>query len=87
MHDTPADGEADDVVINGIEGTEESRSRKQVQTEWVVVARIEAAHEEFEINHVCWARRQDRDKRRDDEEVLVSSGDDGAVKVWALPDL
>jgi cytosolic iron-sulfur protein assembly protein CIAO1 len=85
-HETDTNGEADDVVMNGTEGTEESRPRELVKTEWVVLAQMDAAHAEFEINHVCWARRQDRDKRRDDEEVIVSSGDDGAVKVWALPE-
>jgi cytosolic iron-sulfur protein assembly protein CIAO1 len=78
-----AEAEADDVVMNG---TQDSGSSEKVTTEWVVVAQIEAAHAEFEINHVCWARRQDRDKRHDDEEVIVSSGDDGAVRVWALPE-
>jgi cytosolic iron-sulfur protein assembly protein CIAO1 len=75
-------GEVKEVVMNGIE---DASSSAKAETEWVVVAQIEAAHAEYEINHVCWARRQDRDKRQDDEEVIVSSGDDGAVRVWALP--
>jgi WD40 repeat protein len=53
-------------------------------TEWMVVAEIEGAHGVFEINHVCWAKRADRGKRRDDEEVILSTGDDGLVKVWTL---
>jgi WD40 repeat protein len=81
---THTNGEAEDVVMNG---AEDSSSSEEVKTEWVVVAQIEAAHAEYEINHVCWARRQDRDKRHHDEEVIVSSGDDGAVRVWALPEL
>ena len=53
-------------------------------TEWVVVAEIEGAHDVFEINHVCWARRCDKGKRSEDEEVILSTGDDGEVKVWTL---
>ena len=53
-------------------------------TEWYIVAEIEGAHGVFEVNHVCWARRADRKKRSDDEEVIISTGDDGVVKVWTL---
>jgi WD40 repeat protein len=77
-------GEGEDVVMNGME---DSGSMEEVKTEWVVVAQVEAAHAEFEVNHVSWAKRQDRNKRYDDEEVIVSSGDDGVVRIWTLPDL
>jgi len=53
-------------------------------TEWVVVAELEDAHDVFEINHVCWAPRYDNGKRVEGEEVIVSTGDDGEVKVWSL---
>jgi len=76
-------GEAENVVMNG---TNEASVSGEVKTEWVVVAQMEAAHAEYEVNHVCWAKRQDRDKRREDEEVIVSSGDDGTVRVWVLPE-
>ena len=81
MQEEQTNGEVEDVVMNGMEDSE------KVKTEWVVMAQVEAAHAEFEINHICWARRQDRDKRHDDEEVIVSSGDDGVVRIWTLPDL
>jgi cytosolic iron-sulfur protein assembly protein CIAO1 len=84
MQEVQTNGEVEDVVMNGME---DSGSTEKVKTEWVVLAQVEAAHAEFEINHVCWARRQDRDKRHDDEEVIVSSGDDGVVRIWTLPDL
>jgi cytosolic iron-sulfur protein assembly protein CIAO1 len=54
------------------------------KTEWVVCTEVEAAHGVYEINHVCWARRQDRGKRADDEEIIITTGDDGEVKVWIL---
>ena len=53
-------------------------------TEWVVVTELENAHDVFEINHVVWARRADRGKRKEGEEIIVTTGDDGAVKVWSL---
>ena len=52
-------------------------------TEWVVVAELDSAHDVFEVNHVTWAKRADRGKH-DDEEIVISTGDDGGVKVWAL---
>ncbi|KAJ9623117.1 Cytosolic iron-sulfur protein assembly protein [Taxawa tesnikishii (nom. ined.)] len=51
---------------------------------WVVIAEYENAHDVFEINHVCWAKRADKGKRDDSEEIIVSTGDDGEVKVWTL---
>ncbi|KAF2809336.1 cytosolic iron-sulfur protein assembly protein 1 [Mytilinidion resinicola] len=66
----------------GVEGNEAA-----TLTEWVVVAEIEGAHDVFEINHVCWAKRYDKGKRSEDEEVIVSTGDDGEVKVWTLEEV
>ena len=56
-------------------------------TEWVVVAELFSAHDVFEINHVGWAKRADKGKRWEDEEVVLSTGDDGEVRVWVLDEL
>ncbi|KAK5116722.1 hypothetical protein LTR62_007396 [Meristemomyces frigidus] len=53
-------------------------------TEWVAVAEMENAHDVFEVNHVVWAARADKGKQFEDEEVIVSTGDDGEVKVWTF---
>ena len=53
-------------------------------TEWVAVMEVDNAHDVFEINHVIWAPRADKGRKREDEEVIVSTGDDGEVKVWTL---
>jgi len=53
-------------------------------TEWVVVAEVEGAHDVFEINHVAWTKRRDKERRSDTEEIIVSTGDDGEVKLWKL---
>ena len=55
-------------------------------TEWVVVAQTEGAHGVFEVNHVAWAPRRDKNggSNPEQEEVIVTTGDDGTVKVWTL---
>jgi cytosolic iron-sulfur protein assembly protein CIAO1 len=63
---------------------EQSDDTTDSKTEWVVCAEMESGHGVYEINHVCWARRQDRGKRYENEEMIVTTGDDGEVKVWIL---
>lgn len=55
-------------------------------TEWVVVAQIDSAHGVFEVNHVAWAPRRDKKRGGDteEEEFIVTTGDDGKVRVWRL---
>jgi WD40 repeat protein len=73
---------------DGVNGDEMEVDGAQAQspTEWVVVAELFSGHDVFEINHVSWARRADKGKRTDDEEVVLSTGDDGEVRVWTLDD-
>ncbi|KAF2662233.1 WD40 repeat-like protein [Lophiostoma macrostomum CBS 122681] len=66
-----------------VDGQKEVESERQ-KTEWVVVAELFSTHDVFEINHVCWVRRADKGRKSEDEEVIVSTGDDGEVKVWTL---
>ncbi|KAF1988090.1 putative cytosolic iron-sulfur protein assembly protein 1 [Aulographum hederae CBS 113979] len=53
-------------------------------TEWAVIAEIEGGHDEYEINHATWCRRRDKGKRSEDEEVVITTGDQGDVKAWTL---
>ena len=57
---------------------------EQSMTEWTVVAELFSAHDVYEINHVSWAKRADKGKTRDDEEIILSTGDDGEVRAWTL---
>ncbi|KAL9058165.1 MAG: hypothetical protein Q9162_001889 [Coniocarpon cinnabarinum] len=66
------------------EGVTEASGRDALQTEWHVRAILDAAHGVFEVNHVCWSRRHDGTKRHRDEEVIVSTGDDGEVNIWTV---
>ena len=93
-------------VINGTDSTitnvpldlEEGK-----ETEWTVVAEMEASHGVYEINHVCWSPRWDSGRKKsafsknegieseenkikdsEKEEVIITTGDDGEVKVWTI---
>lgn len=81
--DTDMKDAADSQTPQG-EVTVNAPGTSQSPTEWVIVAEYEDAHDVFEINHVAWASRADKGKQYDGEEVIVSTGDDGEVKIWAL---
>lgn len=91
-------GAADAVMNRTAEHSEPDAGAdiNKVGTQWRVVAAVEAAHDEYEINHVCWAPVRDQRRQldagevvdgsaRDDEEYIVSTGDEGDVRVWRLP--
>jgi WD40 repeat protein len=59
-------------------------STADLRTEWANVATVDGGHGIYEINHVAWARRADRGREGSDEEVLVTTADDGSVKVWTV---
>ncbi|KAF3492086.1 WD repeat protein [Arthroderma uncinatum] len=64
------------------------------ETEWHILSTVEAAHGIHEINHVCWAKRADIHRSpsfkpgeqipRMQEEILLSTGDNGIVRVWEI---
>ncbi|KAH8175284.1 WD domain, g-beta repeat domain-containing protein [Sarocladium implicatum] len=53
---------------------------------WRLVTKMENAHGPYEVNHVTWCKRFDAGAgdRRGVEEMLVSTGDDGVVRPWAV---
>ncbi|RAH83841.1 putative cytosolic iron-sulfur protein assembly protein 1, partial [Aspergillus japonicus CBS 114.51] len=74
-------------VPEGGEGEEDSKLSLSLlpPTEWVVVALLNGAHGIYEINHVAWAKRADRGRDPSkEEEVLITTADDGSVKVWTV---
>lgn len=86
---------AGDVVMNGTSEHEDHQGNIQkVPTEWEIIATINDAHDEYEVNHVCWAPRRDQRRHESledgdvaaDEEYIISTGDDGQVRVWRLPE-
>ncbi|KAI5784671.1 WD40-repeat-containing domain protein [Geopyxis carbonaria] len=52
--------------------------------QWRIQAQIQGAHGVFEINCVQWSKRWDAGKAGEDEEIVVSAGDDGEVGVWQI---
>jgi len=52
---------------------------------WKLVATQPGAHGPYEVNHVTWCRRYDAgSSRRGEEEMLVTTGDDGVVRPWEV---
>lgn len=59
------------------------RNVDEKRTEWVVVTIKEMAHDLYEVNHAIWCGRFDGG-RKGEEEMIVTTGDDGQVRAWAL---
>ncbi|UNI16215.1 Cytosolic iron-sulfur protein assembly protein [Purpureocillium takamizusanense] len=54
-------------------------------TSWELLATQPGAHGPYEVNHVTWCRRYDAgSSRRGEEEMLVTTGDDGVVRPWEV---
>ncbi|KAH6678945.1 cytosolic iron-sulfur protein assembly protein [Plectosphaerella plurivora] len=52
---------------------------------WAVLGKVPTAHGPYEINHITWCRRFDAaSDRKGEEEMLVTSGDEGLVRTWGL---
>lgn len=72
---------SDNTASNG----ETKERESQPATEWHVVAQVELGHGPYEINHATWCPRFDGG-RKGEEEMIVTTGDDGIVKAWTLSD-
>ncbi|OBT69849.1 hypothetical protein VE03_00685 [Pseudogymnoascus sp. 23342-1-I1] len=62
-----------------VEGAE-TKEEGPGQGKWKVLATSEMGHGPYEINHVTWCQRFDGGEG----EMVVSSGDDGAVRAWEV---
>ncbi|KAG5996322.1 hypothetical protein E4U54_002597 [Claviceps lovelessii] len=52
---------------------------------WDLLTTLRNAHGPFEVNHITWCRRYDAAaERRGEEEMLVTTGDDGVVRSWQV---
>ena len=56
----------------------------EIEREWVVLAVLQGGHGPYEINHATWCTRFDAGKTREEEEIVVTTGDDGIVRAWAI---
>ncbi|PBP21701.1 hypothetical protein BUE80_DR007605 [Diplocarpon rosae] len=55
-----------------------------IEREWVILGMLEGGHGPYEINHVAWCQRFDAGRKEAEEEMLITSGDDGVVRAWTL---
>lgn len=83
--------DSEDVAV----GTDPNASEDQTMTDgpvepvptkgWQVLAKVPNAHGPYEVNHITWCRRFDAGcARRGEEEMLVTTGDDGMVQPWEV---
>ncbi|KAJ4252696.1 Cytosolic iron-sulfur protein assembly protein [Fusarium falciforme] len=80
--DIPATGNS----TNAEEAQQSSASTSApASTPWRLLATHPGAHGPYEINHITWCRRYDAgSERRGEEEMLVTTGDDGIVRPWQV---
>lgn len=53
--------------------------------QWQLLTTMPSAHGPYEINHITWCKRYDAGStRRGEEEMLVTTGDDGLVQTWQV---
>lgn len=90
-------GKLEDAHITPAEDRPEAASTPVARTKWRVVAQADAVHGVFEVNHVTWcpwpkprqqagvpSMAQAEDDVAEQAELIVSTGDDGDVKIWDL---
>jgi WD40 repeat protein len=58
-----------------------------VETEWKIVGISQGGHGPYEINHIAWSPRYDIGRRDPDEEMIITTGDDGVIRAWAIESL
>ncbi|KAF4970236.1 hypothetical protein FZEAL_10093 [Fusarium zealandicum] len=65
--------------------TDDQQQSPAATSQWSLLATQPAAHGPYEVNHVTWCRRYDAgSERRGEEEMLVTTGDDGLVRPWQV---
>jgi len=70
-------------VDHASESVESHTTDREPATEWHVISILPLAHGPYEINHAVWCGRFDGG-RKGEEEMIVTTGDDGMVKAWAV---
>ncbi|KAL2755829.1 hypothetical protein ACRALDRAFT_2103913 [Sodiomyces alcalophilus JCM 7366] len=74
----PSDGDAN--ATNDATGKGEPGPGK-----WRLLTTVKNAHGPYEVNHITWCRRYDPGaERKGEEEMLVTTGDEGLVRPWQV---
>lgn len=94
--DDEAAAELDGDVTMGDSNTTEKQSKSNAAQEydhdlgskrWKIIGSREAVHGPYEVNHITWCKRFDKDcepEKRGVEEMLITTGDDGVIRPWRL---
>ncbi|GAB1313073.1 Cytosolic iron-sulfur protein assembly protein [Madurella fahalii] len=70
----------DDVVMS-----QAANGASEASGNWRVLGTVTNAHGPYEVNHITWCKRFDRGTdRKGEEEMLVTTGDDGVVRPWQV---
>lgn len=70
---------------NGTESMQDIKDVPEGSRNWQLLTTVKNAHGPYEINHITWCRRFDSGSdARGIEEMLVTTGDNGAVKPWRV---
>ncbi|KAI1005085.1 putative cytosolic iron-sulfur protein assembly protein 1 [Podosphaera aphanis] len=56
-----------------------------IETQWYIIGILGSSHGPYEVNHITWCGRWDNG-RQGEEEMVVTTGDDGSVKAWKIED-
>jgi WD40 repeat protein len=73
----------DHPMTNG--GDSETQASQPNSGAWRLLTTQHNAHGPYEVNHITWCRRYDAAcERKGEEEMLVTTGDDGVVRPWQI---
>ncbi|KAJ2901275.1 hypothetical protein MKZ38_002025 [Zalerion maritima] len=80
------EGEAEAAIeLDGDVAPPDNHSPTPIAKTWKVVGLVNNAHGPYEVNHVIWCKRFDAGvAKKGEEEMLVSTGDDGVVRPWQI---
>lgn len=77
--------EEDENMVNADTADAADADQLPGSSRWKIVSLQEGAHGPYEINHITWCKRYDPAcERKGEEEMLVSTGDDGVVRPWKV---
>ncbi|KAM5348539.1 hypothetical protein ACJ41O_008363 [Fusarium nematophilum] len=80
-----ASGDGDDQPIANIQVPTPNAQPPSASSRWRLLTTHSSAHGPYEVNHVTWCRRYDAgSERRGEDEMLVTTGDDGLVRPWQV---
>ncbi|KAG6004831.1 hypothetical protein E4U21_000669 [Claviceps maximensis] len=81
----PAVAESNTTDTNQSAAQSSSSSSSPPSSTWELLTTLRNAHGPFEVNHITWCLRHDAAaEKRGEEEMLVTTGDDGVVRSWQV---